>query len=199
MLQQTFLLVLPFALVPGFLWWKKSASSMYLFVFSLNRYSQIASKVLYQFIFPSAYPFLKSYQYLKLSNFFFLLAIIWRNISLSFYFLFLWVQWNLGSFSYLLTSYFSICSHLILLVTKGQYQPCWIIFCRFYLFSYLKKKPRTFPISSMLALLLDSMNPQRSPGAQLTWAAAASSCNALRYDFPFQAKFNKTKVNNHIL
>lgn len=172
MLQQTFLHVLPFALVPGFLWWKKSASSMYLFVFSLNRYSQIASKVLYQFIFPSAYPFLKSYQYLKLSNFFFLLAIIWRNISLSFYFLFLWVQWNLGSFSYLLTSYFSICSHLILLVTKGQYQPCWIIFCRFYLFSYLKKKTQNVSHFQYVGT-----SPGFHESSKVTWGPANLGCS----------------------
>ena len=45
-------------------------------------------------------------------------------------------------------------------------------------------------------------SPKFHETSKVTWGsavAATSSCNALRYNFPFHAKFNKTKVNNHLL
>lgn len=78
----------------------------------------------------------------------------------------------LDSFSYWLASHFSTCSQLIILITKEQQQSHCTVLGRIHVFPVFKNththtQNRPFPIPSILTPLLNFVNPQRLPGAQL--------------------------------
>ena len=94
-----------------------------------------------------------------------------RGISVLYGFSFLIIV-ILDSFSYWLASYFSTCSQLIILITKEQQQSHCTVLGRIHVFPVFKNththtQNRPFPIASILTPLLNSVNPQRLPGAQL--------------------------------
>lgn len=108
-LHPTFLFISPFALISGFIWELKMLSYWIYAVLVLTNIISCLQNAVPVYTPTSStwdYPFLNSlintWHYWTLF-FFGLPQFYGRSISRSFYFLFLWLQWSLGSFSYLST------------------------------------------------------------------------------------------------
>lgn len=199
MLHPTFSFRPPFTLVPGYLWEVKMLGYWIYAVLVLpDTISCLQNAILIYIPIGTTQDcplnsFTNSWHYGTLV--FFLAPIWWKKY---FTIVLLFISPIILKFGQLFTFINQLFFYLFITHPFNNQRPvstCWAEFHRIHLFFLSLKKKRNISYCPYFGMsgFHDS--------SKVTWGSsleAMSSCNALRYNLSFQAKFNKTKVNNHL-